>query len=348
MSILSSLYSKAFAALSGSKLSVLVSNKYLFALLILLLTVLVGKIFLFIIEKIVLGFTRRTKTELDDLIIAKARKPLFYILTLAGILLSFSQLGIGGLAATIMNRSVSSLILFVLAIAINRVAGVLVDVLGKKWAEKTVSTLDDELLPLFRKLSTVIIFILALIFILKIWKIDISGLLAGLGIAGIAIGFALQDSLKNIFGGVSLILDNNLKVGDKVKLDTGDFGEILDIGLRSTRIKTADNELIIIPNGNLATTKIHNIALPDLKRRISIKFSLPYGNNLEEAEKQALNAISKVGGLVKEPKPEIIFAEIGDSSISLVCRFWVSHYKNAESAKSLANRLIYESICKKR
>lgn len=338
------LYDKVFTLLSSSRAAFLVSNKYIFAFLILFSSIIFGKMFLFLVERVVLVFTRKTKTELDDLIIQKTRRPLFYILMLAGFSLAFSRLNFEGLISTIVNRSIASLILFIFAIAVNRVIGVLIGVLGKKWAEKTTSTLDDELLPLFRKVSSVIIFVMVFIFILKLWNVDITGLLAGLGVAGIAIGFALQDSLKNIFGGVFLILDKNIKVGDRIKLDSGEIGEVMDIGLRSTRIKTADNEMIIIPNGNMATNKIQNLVLPDVKQRVNVKFSVAYGTKIDKAEKVVLDAISKLNGLVKDPAPIVVFLEMGDFSLNFVCRFWISDFKNSETAKSAANRLVYEAL----
>jgi len=343
---LTAAYTQAIVWIASSKAAILINNKFIFAALILLLSVMMGKLFLFIVERVVLVFTSRTKTRLDDLIIEKTRRPLFYILILSGVSLAFSQLSLNDMASSITHRIIASLILFIFAIAVNRVVGVLIDVLGKKWAEKTTSTLDDELLPLFRKVSTVVLFVMAFIFILKIWKVDITGLLAGLGVAGIAIGFALQDSLKNIFGGVFLILDKNIKVGDRVKLDSGEIGEVMDIGLRSTRIKTFDNEMIIIPNGNMATNKIQNLVLPDVRQRVNVKFSIAYGTKIETVEKVIIEAISKVNGMIKDPAPVVVFLEMGDFSLNFVCRFWINNYNNSEAARSSANRLIYEALNK--
>src|SRR3989344_9184503 len=144
---LTAAYTQAIVWIASSKAAILINNKFIFAALILLLSVMMGKLFLFIVERVVLVFTSRTKTRLDDLIIEKTRRPLFYILILSGVSLAFSQLSLNDMASSITHRIIASLILFIFAIAVNRVVGVLIDVLGKKWAEKTTSTLDDELLP---------------------------------------------------------------------------------------------------------------------------------------------------------------------------------------------------------
>ena len=143
---------------------------------------------------------------------------------------------------------------------------------GKKFAAKTKSTMDDSLIPLVEKFTKWFFVIIALLIIFSKWGVDIGAVLAGLGIAGIAIGFAVKDSLANIFGGISLILDKNFKVGDKIKIDSGDVGVIEDIGLRSTKLKDYDNHLIIVPNGKLANSKIVNYVKPNPKLKFKIDF----------------------------------------------------------------------------
>ena len=340
------LYDKLIEIVSASSVSFLVTNRYLYAISILLISVAIGKLFLFIVERVILAITRKTKTDIDDLIIEKSRGPLFYILILTGVSFSFAIINPEGTSSKIINRIIASLVLLIVAIMVNRVIGVLISNVGKRWAEKTESSMDDELLPLISKASVAIVFTFTLIFILKVWKVDITGLLAGLGIVGIALGLAFQDSLKNIFGGIFLILDKNIKIGDIVKLESGEVGEVMDVGLRSTRIKTPDNEMIIVPNGNLSSSRLQNYVLPDIRLRVNIKFSVAYGTKVDKVEKVVLDAISKLEGRLNEPAPKVSFLEMGESSLNLVCRFWIDDYANAEKARSDANRMIYEALSK--
>lgn len=346
LTFIAAIYTKAVAWVTSSKAAILVTNKYIFAALILFISIVLGKLFLFIIEKIVLALTRKTKTRLDDLIVEKTRGPLFYIIILVGIYLSLSTLSLGGTVASTTNKIIGSLIIFIFAMAFNRSIDAIIGTVGKKWAEKTESTIDDELLPLFSKVSVALVFTFAFILILKVWEIDITGVLAGLGVVGIALGLAFQDSLKNIFGGIFLILDKNIKMGDVIKIDSGEIGEVTDIGLRSTRLKTPDNEMIIIPNGNLATSKIQNLVLPDNKLRINVRFSAAYGTDIGKVEKVVLEAISGIDGKLDDPAPRVVFTEMGDFSLNFIGRFWIDHYKNAEITKSIASRKIYEALNK--
>jgi len=167
-----------------------------------------------------------------------------------------------------------------------------------------------------------------------------------LGIAGIAIGLAVKDSLANIFGGVSLILDRNFKIGDKIKLESGEEGVIKDIGLRSTRLLTLDNQLIIIPNGILSNAKIQNFVLPDPKERVAIKFGVEYGSDVKKVKDIVIKAVKNVENILEEPAPEVLLIEMGDFALIFVCRVWVNSYKNAERTKAKATEAIYTALNK--
>jgi MscS family membrane protein len=126
-------------------------------------------------------------------------------------------------------------VFFVGIVLINRILDVLVDA----WAEhfEKISHLDikHDLLPLIHKVSKAVIFLFGLAFVLSVWEVDVGPILASLGVAGIILGLAVQDSLSNIFSGISMIFDRAYKVGDIISLDTGESGVVYDVGLRSTK-----------------------------------------------------------------------------------------------------------------
>ena len=226
------------------------------------------------------------------------------------------------------------------------VLDILIDNWGMKWAKKTKSTLDDSLVSLLQKTSKVLIFAIAFIYVLGVWGIEVLPFLASLGIAGIAIAFALQSSLSNIFGGITLILDKSIEVGDVIELDEATKGTVLDIGLRSTRIRTFDNEVIIVPNGKLADSKIRNYAQPDLSARGVMPFSVAYGSDIGKVKKIVLKEVKKIEHILDEPEPAVRFVEMGDSALKFKVYFWVDHYSNRFSARERTNTLIYNALRK--
>ena len=145
--------------------------------------------------------------------------------------------------------------------------------IGAKIAANTVSTLDDQLIPLAKKLIKVLILVSTLLAVLGQVGVNLTALLAGLSIGGLALAFAAQDSVKNVFGSLMLLLDRSFQIGDQVLIPSIDNieGMIEEVGLRSTRIRTLDNSLISIPNGKLADAAINNLGLRVMRR---FKFNL--------------------------------------------------------------------------
>jgi MscS family membrane protein len=201
---------------------------------------------------------------------------------------------------------------------------------GKKIAERTKSTFDDEVLPLIQSLSKIFVGIIVLLIVLDIWSIKIGPLLASLGIAGLAVAFAMQTSLGNIFGSISLILDKTFKVKDVIQLESGEIGQIVGIGLRSTKIKTFDNELLIVPNGMLATSKIKNLAKPNNVLRLVLPIGVAYGSDIDKVKKTLLTTLKNVKGVVhgnEKRKPLVRFNKMNDFSLDFDLVFFIEDYK---------------------
>ena len=183
-----------------------------------------------------------------------------------------------------------------------------------------------------------------LLFVLPVWGIQIGPLLASLGIAGIAVAFALQSTLSNIFGGAAIILDKSVRVGDKIKVDGDTMGTVVEVGLRSTKIKTFDNELVTIPNGKLADAKILNYIQPDPSIRMTFQFGFAYGSDIEHSRKTALQALGKVPKIQKNPAPRVWLTEMGDFALLFNAVFWVSDFDDRAEAKSKALEDIYNAL----
>ncbi len=183
-----------------------------------------------------------------------------------------------------------------------------------------------------------------MIFAFNAWKINISPLLATAGIAGLAIGLAVKDSLNNILGGLQLVLDKTFKVGDKVQLESGEMGVILDIGLRSTKLKTYDNEVIYIPNGYLANAKIKNFTHPDVSIRVNVNFGVVYGSDTEKVRQVVLEVVKKIENVIEQPEPVVQFLKMSDFSLDFVARAWVKSYAEAYSTQLKMTDEIYNAL----
>ncbi|MCI5120782.1 MAG: mechanosensitive ion channel family protein, partial [Candidatus Electrothrix sp. AUS4] len=148
-------------------------------------------------------------------------------------------------------------------------------------------------------------------------------LFASAGIVGIAIALAAKDTLANFIGGIALFTDAAYKVGDYIILGTGERGEVVELGIRSTKIKTRDDVMITIPNSIMSTSKIINESAPEANYRIRIDVSVSYDSNLREVEKVLLQVAEANTALVKKPEPRVRVRSFGESAILLQLLAWI-------------------------
>lgn len=287
----------------------------------------------------------RTKTELDDKLLEGARAPIFWLIIITGFYISVESLGIsGGFNDTLLKLIVTAAYIVVMRFAIHEF-NVFVDYGLKPAVAKSETKLDDELLPLFQKTAVALIYMVVAIFILAAWGIDIGPLLAGLGIAGLAVSLALQDTLSNIFSGISLVLDKTFRVGDKIEVN-GIAGFVQEITIRSVKVRTFDNEVMIFPNKMLANTNIKNFKNPHYIPRVFVDFGVEYGQDPESVKSVALGAVSSLPGISDDSKPAVFFMEMGDSALKFRAVFWVDDPAIATDKKFEATERLYYALGK--
>ena len=298
-------------------------NLYFQSFLIILVSALGGWLFLFGVLKTIERWASRTQTTLDDLVISHFKYPLFFLIVTYGLKTALLHLGIDGLISKIANSLMALVFLWILL----RTVDLVIEIWSTHFAPKTKSLMDDILLPLLHRITKILFLFIGLLWVLHLWGVDITPYLAGMGISGIVLGLALQDSLKNIFGGISLIVDKTFVVGEAIKLESGEVGRVQEIGLRSTKILTSDHELIFIPNGQLANMRINNLMKPNSRVRRRVEFHIAYGTDVLKLRKLIVKVLAKIGSIHQEPPPQLWLEEMADSGLKCQARFWVDWEK---------------------
>jgi len=181
---------------------------------------------------------------------------------------------------------------------------------------------DPETRILVVKIFRWAIIILGLTIALQQIGFDLSAFLAGLGIIGFTIGFALQDVSKNFVSGLLLLLQQPFDIGDVIEV-AGYSGTVANVDLRATEIYTFDGQNVLIPNGDVFTRPIKNYSRFD-NRRVDINVGVAYDSNLDLVRKTALEAITSIDGVLPDPAPTLIFNNFGDSSIDCTIYFWIN------------------------
>ncbi|PLX94719.1 MAG: mechanosensitive ion channel family protein [Desulfuromonas sp.] len=277
---------------------------------------LIGQFFVRVLQPI----ANRTSSQFDDRAIQALRKPAEFLAVIAGLYLAGLLLQLP--TEPVDMRALSgALVKFLVAFDIGWALYNLVDVLDAlllKWARKTDTDLDDHLLPFIRKSLRIFIVIMAIVMVVQNLGYSISGLLASLGIGGLAIALAAKDALSNIFGSIMILLDRPFAIGDWI--ETGDMeGTIEEVGFRSTKIRTFAKTQITVPNSVLMNLPINNYSrMP--KRRIKMNIGITYATSAEQM-RQAVSVIRQT--LREHPDIDqefflVNFTDFGASSLDIM------------------------------
>jgi len=210
----------------------------------------------------------------------------------------------------------------------------------KRWTAS--GHLGTDVAFLIKNLGYALVVIVGIFVLMSIWNLNLSPFLASAGIAGIALALAAKETLSNFFGGISIFLDKSYKVGDYIILDSGERGEVVDIGIRSTCIRTRDDVMITIPNSIMANSKIINESSPEPRFRLRIPIGVSYDSDLEKVEKVLLELVKSVENVVKDPEPRVRYREFGDSSINLELLCWVDDPRNRGPVTHRLIKLIHK------
>jgi MscS family membrane protein len=296
-----------------------------------------AKIVSVVFERFVLRISAKTKTDLDDLIAHAISLPIIIGVGVIGIFVALQGLPeISGYEYYVNTGFSVFYILFAALISI-RVINAFVYWYAKSNAEKTKTKFDDHFLPSIRRLVILVVLLFAATAILGVFGVELTALITTLGVGGIAIALALQDTLKEFLAGGQVILDKPIKIGDLIELDSGDMGTVMDIGWRSTVIKTWQNNYVTLPNSMIANSKLINFSQPARDYAFAMTLGVGYHEDLDKVEKvtldEARKVLKKLDTGVKDFDPVVRFKNFGDSNIDFAVVFKVKQFGDQHPLK---------------
>jgi MscS family membrane protein len=294
--------------------------------------------------------TAFTATDLDDRILRQITPPASLLVSFAGLYLAVKSLPLPERVHLIAAGALFIANMIILTNIAYRAGHELLQWYADRLADRDRRGLDRQLLPLLEKVGTIFLIATALIITLKHFNYDILSLVTALGIGSLAIGMAAKDTLAHVISGFTLMLDRPFRIGDRIQLTSGQFGDVVDIGLRSTKIKTVDNTLLIIPNSDLCNTTVINQAFPDFRSKGKITLGVAYGSDVEQVKRLLVETALEIPEVLREPAPEAFFTAFGDSALHMALFFWVDNYTQVFPVTDLINsrlitRLAAEGIC---
>ncbi|RJQ22638.1 MAG: mechanosensitive ion channel family protein [Nitrospiraceae bacterium] len=262
-----------------------------------------------------------TETKIDDTIIASFKTPSVFWCIAIGLYMGIAVSELPERYVVYLSKVINIIIVFSITIAAANLAGKIF----KEYVRKTGLPIPTTGLAYGILKGTV--FAIGFLIILSLMGISITPLITALGIGGLAVALALQDTLANLFAGIHVLVERSIRVGDFIKLETGQEGYVEDITWRTTRVRMLPNNMVVIPNSKLSQSIVTNYYLPEKRMALLIPISVSYSSDPERVEKilveEAENAVGEVPGLLGDPVPFVRFIPgFGASSLdfTLICQ----------------------------
>jgi MscS family membrane protein len=290
----------------------------------------------------------RTKTKMDDLLVHSLGTPLVMLAFFIPLFLALRQ--VISLYPQYQWLADSKILMSAYIIVGTWIIATFVDgilrIYGIALAEKTETEIDDRIIAILQKIAKYLIWFTGLMYILALFDINITPLIAGLGIVGIAIALAAQDLFSNFFGGAVIVTDQPFTVGDRVMINDV-LGDVTHIGPRSTRIITLDSDVVTIPNTKIATSVVHNYSMPNPQVRIQIPVAVYAESDIDQV-KRVLTEIcddavkNRPDMLANHPKPSVFLTKMDKASITFMVNVYASGFLYNNSIQDYMNTRIIE------
>jgi MscS family membrane protein len=302
-----------------------------------------------VIQSLLKGRLKRlsesTETQLDDVALVTLEKPLYWILLVAGIGISFRFLVLPEMGSTAVGNATTLFFIVFIAWSLTNLLTAMRSTYLDPLIDASESKLDDQIVPIVERSLKIVIWSMAILLIFSNMGYDIISLIAGLGIGGLALALAAQDMLSNIFGSVTIFADRPFQVDDVVTV-AGHTGTMEDVGLRTCRMKTFDGTLVTVPNKALVGGPIENLSYRTA-RKFSGTIGLVYETTSDDLDRamDTIKEILEANELVREDF-SVRFSNFGDSALELSVLYWVVPPSEYFDVVSEVNRAIKRAFDK--
>ncbi|MCH8939754.1 MAG: mechanosensitive ion channel family protein [Chloroflexi bacterium] len=277
----------------------------------------------FMLNRVARNLTRKWKNQLGERLVQATFRPVVLLILMQGVFVGTAYVSALDRWREVITTAWTVLLIALVAVASTQVISAFLIWYARYRAPKGRAAMGRKLVSPLRRFSVLGIYLLAVLLVMDQLDISISPLIAGLGIGGIAVALALQPTLANFFAGTYLVGDTVIMPGDFIELESGLRGYVVEIGWRSTRLRTPFNNLVVIPNSRLADSILTNYYGPTMEIGVMVEAGVSYSSDLAHVERVALEVAQEVIDTIPEADKEFApwfgFEKFGDSNID----FWI-------------------------
>jgi len=288
----------------------------------------------------------RTDMEYDDTFIRSITPQIHWIIVFIGI--QVGTLRLNFIDVTVkewLNRFYTAIYVLAITIIVWRLIDITMLWYKNEVEPKRDQNQVDTLLILLHRGARIILVTISLTMLLSLYGINVNALIAALGIGGLAISLAAQDTLSNIISGVMIMLDQPFRVGDRIEIQgLGTWGDVVEIGLRTTRVRTRDNRLVIVPNNRISTDQVINYTFPDPQYRVQFEIGVGYGQDVEKVRKIIVDTVRGVKGVLQDKPVDALYVKMGESAMIFRIRWWIESYVDTRRMFDSVNTALQDKL----
>ncbi|MDP3147524.1 MAG: mechanosensitive ion channel family protein [Ignavibacteria bacterium] len=324
--------------------------------------IVLGKMISLALRKLLKPIVKRSKTQIDDQMYDLMKSTFFKIIILIGL-----SVGLGIFKSGLSLKSGSppqklityhpyfediviaaDYALFLLIVLILLVIGFRIITIMFNWYSGKIDSgenknLSGSLFPLLQKISKLLLTALAFVIVLSKFKIDISGFIVSLGVGSLAIALAAQETISNMISGFIIMTDRPFRIGDRIKVNPDLIGDVVEIGIRSTKVLDFDNNILIVPNNDIVKSRIVNLTYPSALSRVVVEVMISYNSDIDKAKKILMTVAENNPLVSKTPAPDTFLIKLGDSGINYRLTVYTEQYQNnAKLGSDLREAILIE------
>ncbi len=289
---------------------------------------------------------RRTPTEFDDEFLEVIGPQLRWLIVVIAFQIAIFRLSFLGLELRAFFDD--AFFLLYLAICFS-IVWRLLDFAVEWYHEHVVAEEDgerlDPVITLFHRAAQGFWIVTAITILLTHFGVSVVAISASLGIAGLAISLAAQDTLADVISGFIILVDRPFRVGDRIEISgLGTWGDVVHIGARTTRIRTRDNRMVIVPNSTIGKSQVVNYTFPDPRYRVQMDIGVGYGMDIEQVRRIVIETVSRVEGVLTDKPVDALYVEMGDSAMVFRVRWWLESYADTRQMFDKVNTALQKAL----
>lgn len=299
-----------------------------------------------LIQSFLRRVVERTPTDLDDRFLTAMNDQIRWFITIFAIEIALLRLQFIDVVLKTRIRDISFLLYLVTSFFVTwKLVGFVLDHLQSRLSQRMDPNQVNTLMQLVGWVVKFFVVFIYITIVLEFFGISITAVTAILGLGGLALSLAAQDTIADFISGIIILLDQPFRVGDRIQVDKIDtWGDVVEIGMRSTKILTRDNRLVIIPNSTMGNSAVVNFTFPDPTYRVQIELGIGYGQDIDKIRHIIIEAVENIDGVLKGHPVDALFLEFGETTMTFRIRWWIDSYVDTRRMFDKVNQVLYTAL----